>query len=351
MRRAAWPVAAAAVLAVAIVAVVLLSGGGDATNAAPPPATSTVKVEHGALSAQVSGAGTLTYGARADGSPYVAVNQAAGTYTQLPENGDRVGCGDVLYRVDDQPVLLLCGALPAYRGLRAGASGRDVAQLNRNLHVGGDVFGPRTTAAVAALQRRVGAHVTGALALGQAVFLPEAVRVAKVSGQVGGAARPGTPVLDATSDRLHVRVNLDPAQQGDVTRGDRVQITLPGNRPIRGRVERFGRVAQTPAAQNSTATDATIPTFIALDDPRQARGLDQSPVLVDITTKGVDDALSVPVTALVGHAGGGFAVEVVRPDGTRALTPVRLGLFDDGNGRVQVTGQLTADDAVVVPSL
>jgi hypothetical protein len=30
--------------------------------------------------------------------------------------------------------------------------------------------------------------VTGALALGDAVFLPEAVRIAKVTGQLGGSA-------------------------------------------------------------------------------------------------------------------------------------------------------------------
>ena len=59
--------------------------------------------------------GTLTYRARSDGSPYSVINQARGTYTELPEVGDKVGCGDVLYRVDDSPVLLLCGTVPAYR--------------------------------------------------------------------------------------------------------------------------------------------------------------------------------------------------------------------------------------------
>src|SRR4029434_9788859 len=85
--------------------------------------------------------------------------------------------------------------------------------------------------------------------------------------------------------------------------------------------------------QGSQAADATIPTFISLDDPAKAGGLDQAPVLVDITTKGVDNALSVPVTALVGKSGGGFAVEVVRAGGRRELVAVKLGLFDTGGGR------------------
>jgi multidrug efflux pump subunit AcrA (membrane-fusion protein) len=118
-----------------------------------------------------------------------------------------------------------------------------------------------------------------------------------------------------------------------------------------GRVAGFGRVAQTPAGQGSTAADATIPTFISLDDPAKAAGLDQAPVDVDITTKGVDNALSVPVTALVGKSGGGFAVEVVRGGGRRELVAVKLGLFDTAGGRVQVEGDLRAGDQVVVPSI
>jgi hypothetical protein len=71
---------------------------------------------------------------------------------------------------------------------------------------------------------------------------------------------------------------------------------------------------------------------------------------VDITTEGVADVLSVPVTALVGKSGGGFAVEVVRSDGRRELVAVKLGLFDTAGGRVEVEGELAEDDQVVVPA-
>ncbi len=64
----------------------------------------------------------------------------------------------------------------------------------------------------------------------------------------------------------------------------------------------------------------------------------------------MQDALSVPVTALVGRSGGGFAVEVVRADGRRELVAVPLGLFDTAAGRVQVEGELAAGERVVVPS-
>jgi peptidoglycan hydrolase-like protein with peptidoglycan-binding domain len=312
----------------------------------------------------VSQGGTLTYRARSDGSAYPVINRARGVYTSLPDSGDEAGCGGVLYRVDDRPVVLLCGTVPAYRALHLGSKGRDVRQLNRNLHQlgydadahvridpGDSTFTSRTERSLRVLQRKKGAGVTGGLATGDAVVLPAAVRIAKVTGQAGGSAGPGAPVLSATSDALQVQVNLDASQQGEVSRGDRAQITLPGNTAVTGRVARFGRVAQTPAGQGGQAADATIPTFISLDDPAKAGGLDQAPVQVDITTKGVDDALSVPVTALVGKSGGGFAVEVVRGGGRRALVAVRLGLFDTGGGRVQVEGDVREGDAVVVPSI
>jgi peptidoglycan hydrolase-like protein with peptidoglycan-binding domain len=360
--RRRWALAATAVLVAATCGVVVMSGAEHPPAAARATTANSEKVEKGELSALVSGAGTLTYRARSDGSPYGVVNQANGVYTQLPEAGDKVGCGGVLYRVDNSPVVLLCGTVPAYRALHVSVTGPDVRQLNRNLHQLGydkdahvridpadSAFTSKTEQALRALQRKKGVGVTGALAIDDAVFLPEAVRIAKVSGQVGGSARPGAPVLSATSDELHVRVDLDASQQGEVKKGDRVQITLPGNTPVTGRVAGFGRVAQ--AGQGSQAADATIPTFINLDDPAKADGLDQAPVGVDITTKGVDNALSVPVTALVGKSGGGFAVEVVRAGGRRELVAVKLGLFDTGGGRVQVEGDLHRGDSVAVPSI
>ena len=354
----------AAVVLVAAAAtggVVAVSSATRANGGAQEPPVNTATVERGNLSDRVSQYGILTYRARSDGSPYAVINQARGIYTELPESGDEVDCGDVLYRVDDTPVLLLCGSTPAYRSLSRGDGGPDVTELNANLvHLGyatraqldpsSDRFSPETASALEKLQSKLGEDQTGSLDLGQAVFLPELVRIATVTGDLGGFARPGAQILDATSDTLEVQLALDPSQQGQVKPGDRAQITLPDNTSVTGKVDRLGRVAQIPVGQDDNAGGATIPAYIGLDDPERARGLDQATVQVEITTKGVESALSVPVTAIVGKSGGGFAVELVRADGRRELVAVELGLFDTAGGRVQVEGDLHEGDQVVVPS-
>jgi hypothetical protein len=241
VKRKSWLLAGAAVLvAVATIGgVVVMSSAKQANLAAQEPLLNTAKVSMGKLSAMVSLDGTLTFRARSDGSPYSVINQALGRYTELPNPGEKVECGDVLYRVDNKPVLLLCGTVPAYRDLYFGDVGKDVSQLNRNLHTLGydaragvdinpedNAFTDRTVRALQLLRHDKGLSVTGVLAIGDAVFMPESVRIATVSAELGGSAQPtaqpngsaqpGAQVLSATSDALEVQVDLDASQQGEV---------------------------------------------------------------------------------------------------------------------------------------
>lgn len=364
MRRPTLLLAVGAVVAVASIvgADVLISGPHATTIAKQEPAVSTAKVERGDLSQVIAASGALTYRARPDGSPYVAINHATGTYTQLPEAGDAVACGDVFYRVDDKPVLLLCGGIPSYRVLSSGATGADVAQLNRNLHtlgydkaVGvqlppdGGAFTWKTQKALCRLQHDRGQEVTGRLSVPDVVVMPTAIRVLRVAAQLGGSARPGTPVAQATSNSRVVQVSLDPSQRSNVTKDSPVLITLPGSRSATGKVAEIGPVATLPDGKGGVE-DATILVTITLDNPDQANGLDRAPVRTQITTTGVKDALSVPVVALVGMTGGGYGVDVLRDDGHRQLVAVTLGQFDDTSGRVQVEGDVKPGDTVVVPS-
>ena len=73
----------------------------------------------------------------------------------------------------------------------------------------GAEFTWKTERALRRLQHRKGSKETGELDADAAVFLPEAVRIAKVTGRLGGPARPGAQVAQATSDTLEVQVDLD----------------------------------------------------------------------------------------------------------------------------------------------
>jgi hypothetical protein len=251
--------------------------------------------------------------------------------------------------------------MPAYRSLSAGESGPDVEQLNANLvHLGyatrsqldpsSDSFSSATVSALEKLQSHLGDDQTGSLELGQAVFLPGPLRIAQTTATLGSMAQPGAPVAQATSTSRQVQVQLDPSQQSSVTVGEQAEITLPDNRTTPGTVTRIGTVVSS-SGPGSGLSGATIPVYITLRHPNAAGSLNQAPVQVQVTTAGVKNALVVPVTALVGSSGGGFAVEVVHAGGRRELVAVQLGLFDDAAGLVQVEGDLRAGDRVAVPSL
>jgi hypothetical protein len=340
-----------------------LSSGTPSGSIDNGAATSLQTVVQRPLSSQTDVSATLGYA-----GSYSVVNQAQGTVTSLPSVGQLVREGQGLYQVNSSPVVLLYGSTPAYRSLSEGASasdvtGPDVQELNADLVALGlvtaseldpnsDEFGFWTQVGVEALQATLGVAQNGTLALGQAVFLPTSVRVTAVSATLGGGAQPGGPVLTASSTARVVTVALDAAQQAEVKVGDQVTITLPDNQSTPGVVSSVGTVATTPSSAAGTpGSPPTVTVEITPSDPAATGSLDQAPVEVAITTASVPSALAVPVNALLALASGGYAVEVVSALGVHHLAPVTLGLFDDADGLVQVSGSgLVSGQQVVVPS-
>jgi Putative peptidoglycan binding domain/HlyD family secretion protein len=363
-RRRRWVILAVILVLIAagagaVVGGVFDGGGGGNGSSDYGSATSLATVTRRTLSHTTQFNGTLGYA-----GSYTVLAQAHGTVTWLPKPGRVIRQGQVLYRVDGAPVLLLYGSTPAYRALAEGASaadvtGADVAQLNHDLVALGYVdraevdwawneFGWATKAGVETLQHHLGVEQTGELGLGDVVFLPTAARVTAVTAQLGGPA--GGPVLQASSTARTVSVALDPDLTSQVKDGDRVTITLPDGRSTPGRVTSVGTVAT--ASNNPAERDSgpTVPVQVRLTHPGAAGHLDQALVEVAITDRTVRHVLAVPVYALVALAGGGYAVEVVGSDGTHHLVPVHPGLFDDAAGMAQVSGPgLAAGQRVVVP--
>ncbi len=102
---------------------------------------------------------------------------------------------------------------------------------------------------------------------------------------------------------------------------------------------------------SGSSSSATITVYVKLTNPSAAGSLDQAPVTVNVTTASASSVLVVKVGALLAQPAGGYAVEVVGADNTRRLVPVKVGLFDDTAGLVQVTGNLTPGERVVVPNI
>jgi hypothetical protein len=315
--------------------------------------TALAQVTKGDLSARSMQTGTLGYV-----GGYQVLNKANGTLTTVPNVGDVIRQGNVLYRVDGKPVILLTGAsVPTYRALSWGTQGADVKQLNAALVALGyatrseldpnsDSFGRPTYNALSKLQKAVGLTVNGELALGEAVFLPaDEIRVTKVSGVQGASAGPSQPVMEASSTARQVTVKLNASQQTTVAAGDDVTITLPTGKTTPGKVSSVGKVA----TKDDSGT--TVEVLITPLKPQETGALDQAPVQVSIVSETAKNVLSVPVNALVALAGGGYAVEVVDAGGARRLVPVKTGLFDDSAGRVEVSGAGLADGQnVTVPA-
>ena len=156
------------------------AGGGGAFR------TSTAVVARRTLVSQTQVNATLE-----DAGSYSVVNQASGTLTRLPAVGKVVRQGQALYQVNGLPVVLLYGNVPAWRTLSAGMTGRDVRELNAGLvrlgyataaalgpRAGWDYFSSETAYALEQFQEHLGiTSPTGKLNLGQAVFLPSAVKI------------------------------------------------------------------------------------------------------------------------------------------------------------------------------
>lgn len=319
--------------------------------------TALATVVRKSLSSRTNLDGTLGYARK-----YSVVNHAQGTITALPTVGRVVRQGEVLYRVNGEPVVLLYGKSPAYRSLAQGTksadvTGRDVKQLNRALvslgYANGlgldptsDEFGWATKVAVQRLQAALGMAETGKLALGQLAFLPTAARVVAVPTALGAVVQDGVTVLSASSTTRQVVVDLDATRQSEIKVGDKVTITLPNGKTTPGKVTSVGRVAS-----SSRSGAPTVKVRVRPTRPAATGRLDQASVQVSITTVTVKSALVVPVEALLALAGGGYAVEVETSSGTHQLVPVELGQFDEDAGLVQVSGsKLRTGQRVVVPA-
>ncbi len=205
-RRRLAALGAVIVVAAAAVAIVLATSGSAERHTGDtgvPAGETTARVTRRTLTESSTVDGTLGYGSKTE-----VFARLSGTFTWLPGVGARIGRGGTLFRIDNTPVVLMYGSLPAYRTLKQGVSdGPDVGELNRNLIELGyypdgaigdlEAFGEATAVAVKRWQKAERLRQTGAVELGRVVFAPSARRVTEVHVSLGQDPPEGEPAATA----------------------------------------------------------------------------------------------------------------------------------------------------------
>jgi peptidoglycan hydrolase-like protein with peptidoglycan-binding domain len=351
-------VATAALLVAGALVLALGGSGGDAQAGSATVGGATGKVERRTLAERLTASGTIGYA-----GDTTVLARLSGTVTALPAVGDVVRRGERLYGLAGKPVLLMYGAVPAYRTLAEGVGdGLDVEELERNLEalgyspgvVDGD-FTYETAAAVRAWQEAHGLKATGEVELGRVAFLRGPQRVTAVEATLGEALGasgggggeggsqsegepPSVPVLRTSSTRRVVSARLEADQQSIAHRGQRVVVVLPGGAKVPGEVTGLAAVEASTGEGVGSGEEAEpgIEATVAVTGKHRIPALDGAAVNVLFTQRLRRDALSVPLTALVATGGGRFGV-YVDEGGARRLLVVTPGLAADGY--VEVAGK------------
>ncbi|MFE6281724.1 efflux RND transporter periplasmic adaptor subunit [Streptomyces sp. NPDC057877] len=323
-------------------------GSGGPSDGQLPPATA--KVTRETLQDSQTVDGELGYG-----TSTTATGRAPGTVTRLPDTGERITRGEALYRVDDKPVVLLYGTVPAYRELRPGAEGRDVRQVERNLEALGhdgftvdETYTEATAEAVRQWQEDLGLEETGTVRPERVVFAPAAVRVDALHTEQGATTAPGQKVLSYTATAQAVTVELDTADRRLAEPGAEVTVELPDGTRVDGTISDVTTEIEAGDGAADAEPTTTVKVLVALEGAeaqKAAASYVLASVDVSFTVGEREDVLTVPVAALVALPEGGFGVEVVEGDGTTAYVPVQTGLF--AGGRVEISGDGITDGTTV----
>lgn len=165
-------------------------------------------------------------------------NRAAGVVTEVVvAAGDEVEQGSVLYRVDQRPVTIGQGLVPAYRAIGRGAEGADVEQLQRMLGAVGIYSGPadgkagdRTVAAIKGWQKSLGVPQTGIVEVGDVIFVPQLPTRIALDGELiarGLMVSGAEQVVRALPTAPEFTVPVTDAQATMMPAGTRVEITSP----------------------------------------------------------------------------------------------------------------------------
>lgn len=313
------------------------------TGEAPVP--DTVRVEEGTLGRTLRRPATAAW-------EVAGTIQAptGGIITEVVAASGLVGPGEVLLRIDERPVVLVPGDIPAFRTLEEGSSGRDVAALQRylaSLAYDVDAIETRytkvTAAAVRRWQQTLGIGQTGVVALGDVVFVSGSALQAPLRWTqavfVGATLAPGTPILELLAPRPTMTIEFGGSPPTQLEPGVTGEVAFPGGADrsvvlstIRSDLGRVWATLEPVRGDLCPAADC-----LDLVPAAGVTPLDVTFTLVPETTGPI-----VPVAALQSDAAG--KVFVVLPDGRRQTVTVRV-----ASGGSAIVDGITVGEEIVLP--
>lgn len=190
-----------------------------------------------------------------------------------------------------------------------------------------------------------------------AILDADRIRVGATPVRVGEPA--SGAVLEWSGTEVYAEADVTRSQETSLSVGDNVSVTLPDGSKVPGTITSTGGAAvngeadlESESAGAGEAGDSNLVTMrVKIDAQKKVAGSVGAAVRIEVAGASVDDALVVPVTALVALVEGGYAVEKVMPDsaaGAGKLVRVDLGLVAET--RAQVTSaELHEGDEVLVP--
>lgn len=263
----------------------------------------------------------------------LATNQLAGTVTQVGEAG-QVDNGDLLYAIEDTPVLLVEGDVPFWRQLEEGVEGDDVAQVQRMLRDAGmdldpdGVWGRATTAALRQWQRDQGYRQTSGLAEGALVAAgstPVSLTLDTEALWPGAVLSGGEALVSMAAGEPTFAMEVTPDQAALLPAGTGVSL-------------QFEDISWDGVISGSTLTtegllDLAVTTpeggVVCGDECDRLPATAESTLLTEAAVVPPETGPAVPVAALGTNPDGQTTLQLVDGDGVRAV-PVTVRTIADG---------------------
>ena len=274
-------------------------------------------------------------------------SSVTGTVTWVAPAATVLKNGDVLYRVDNVPVVLVEGDGVLWRDLKVGDTGDDVQAVEGALSALG--YDPSATVTIdqkfTSLSRSMTQRFEAAYGLTKTTSFPYATVVMRpadaivtnVALGVGDAVTTGDAVLTLSDTTRVATFSLAPGDRNKLAVGGAVTIRLSSGKSVAGTV-----------ASISSGLDATTQEYdvvAVVSEPIEGVG-DKVEVTVKASVPLATGALLVPSTALVVRDDGTTTVAVLK-DGVVANVVVTV-IATAGQNSAVSSADLAEGDAIVV---